>query len=144
MLVHAEVHPRGGDEVRLADDVLSDQVADLVHRRAVEEGVSRHQHQAALLAHRQQLGGVTGQPRQRLLYQDVLAGRERPRGELEVGRWRGRDQHRLHPRVAEDRLEIRLHGIARVAALELARAALSSISHSANSSNSGRSIEVAD
>ena len=47
-LVLAQVHPRRGDEVDLAQDVLADQVADLVDRRAVEERVARHQHQAAV------------------------------------------------------------------------------------------------
>ena len=46
-LVLAEVHPRRRDEVDLAEHVLADQVADLVDRRAVEERVAGHQHEAA-------------------------------------------------------------------------------------------------
>ena len=119
LLVEAEVHARGGDEVDLAELVALDQVADLVDRGAVEEGVAGHQHQAALLGERDQLRRLLGGAGQRLLDQHVLAGFQGAADEREVGVGRGGDRHGLDPRVGQRGVEVALDPDAGMTAAEV-------------------------
>ena len=85
LLVFAEVHPRGRDEVDLAQRAVLDQVADLVDRRAVEEGVAGHEDQPELVGELDQLDRLVGRARERLLDEDVLARLQGARGPANSG-----------------------------------------------------------
>ena len=49
LLVQAQVHALGGDEVDVAELAALDELLDLAHRRAEDEGVADHQREAARL-----------------------------------------------------------------------------------------------
>ena len=109
-LVLAEVHPRRGDEVDLAELVLLDQLADLVDGRAVEERVARHQHEPALLGQLDELDRVVGRRGQRLLDQHVLAGLQRALGDRIVRAGRSGDDHRVDVVAREHVVEVARDG----------------------------------
>ena len=94
-LMKAEVDAARGDEVDLAQLAGGDQVSDRLDRRAVEEGVTRHQHQAEFLSQCGELRRFFQRARKRLLDERVLAGLERGACEWIVRADRRGDDHRL-------------------------------------------------
>ena len=72
-LVETEVDPARRNEVELSQLSRLDEVADGNHRGAVEEGVSRHQHQTATLCELDELEALTRRRGKRLLDEDVSA-----------------------------------------------------------------------
>jgi hypothetical protein len=71
-LMQAEVHTARRDEVDLAELLRRDQVADHVHRRAVEERVAGHQHEPAVGGDCDQVTRRVARRGERLLDEDVL------------------------------------------------------------------------
>ncbi len=88
----AQVDPVAVHVVHVAEVARIDQLAQLVHARVEAQQVADHQHPAAARDEVAQLVGLGGRPGHRLLDHDVLAGEDRPPGELEVGRHR-RGEH---------------------------------------------------
>ena len=84
-LVQAEVHPARGDEVEVAELARVEQLLDRAHRRAVDERVAAHQHEAGLARDPRQLLGLDGRGRERLLDERVLARPQARRGERRRG-----------------------------------------------------------
>jgi hypothetical protein len=95
-LVKAQVHTARGHEEHFAELARVDQLLDLHHRRAVQERVPGHQHQAVLGSEREELSGVLHGGCERLLDEDVLARVQRSRGQLEVRGDGSRDRDRVH------------------------------------------------
>ena len=63
-----------GDEAHLAELAGVDDLLDLAHRRAVDEGVADHERAGRLAAASRELGGLGDRRRERLLDEHVLAG----------------------------------------------------------------------
>ena len=105
-LVEAEVHSTHRDEVDVPELAGQKEVANAVHRRAVQERVPGHQYEAALLGERGELGRLGGRRGQRLLDEDVLAGAESLARELVVCRHRRGDRNGFDVIRIEDFLEV--------------------------------------
>ena len=75
-LVEAEVDPARRDEVEVPELARFDQIANRDDRRAVEERVSGHDHEPALVGEADQLDALVRGSGERLLDEDVLAGLE--------------------------------------------------------------------
>ncbi len=118
-LVFAEVHPRGGDEVDVAQHAVPDQVADLADRRAVEEGVAGQQHEVQVFGQDHQLRGLSRRAGQRLLDQHVLAGLQRLADELVMSVRRRRDRDGFQAGIFEGDVEVALEGRAGVDGAEV-------------------------
>ncbi len=102
-LVETEVHAAGRDEVDLAEFPGLDQIADHHDRRAVQEGVAGHQHDAGPIREVDQIEALGGGRGQRLLDEDVLAGLQCGRGQV-VMRGHGRGDHHGVDAVIGDHL----------------------------------------
>ena len=112
LLVETEVDPARRDEVELSQLSRFDEVADGNDRGAVEEGVSRHQHQPATLGELDELEALARGRGKRLLDEDVLSRLERRTSKREVRRHRRRERHGVDRLVGEDIVDARvgLHG----------------------------------
>ena len=76
-LIEPEIHPRRSDEVDVSELAGADQVADLVHRRAVQERVPGHQRRVdARRASSMRLLGIFGRCGERFFDQHMLPGFE--------------------------------------------------------------------
>ena len=106
----AQVDAHGVEVVQVAQRPPGDELRQLAHRAAVDEGVVDHQDQAALvrlLGHRLALGGAR---RHGLLDQDVPPRPQRAQGKLAVRRRGGGDAHGVDRVVFEHRVEVAGHG----------------------------------
>ena len=92
--------------MHVADDPVADQLAHGVDRRAVDEGVPRHQHAVGGGGDLGELVGVVQARGERLLDEHVLAGFERALGQRVVGLRRRGDHDRLDRRVGEHGVEL--------------------------------------
>ena len=112
LLVETEVDPARRDEVEIAQVSRFDEVAHGDDRGAVEEGVSRHQHQPATLGELDELEALARGRGERLLDEDVLSRLERRASKREVRRHRRRERQGVDRFVGEDVVDARvgLHG----------------------------------
>jgi len=119
LLVQAQVHALGGDEVDLAEVAGVDELLDLAHRWAEDEGVADHEREATLGGEVDQLAGLRRVRGHGLLDEDVLAGLEGGPGEGMVRADRREDEHGVDVRVGEDLVVLGGDGHRRVAGLSL-------------------------
>ena len=118
-LVQAEVHAARRDEVDVPELAGLDQAADHVDRRAVEEGVAGHQHDAGVVREGHQLERLVARRRERLLDEDVLPAAQRQRGERMMCRDGRRDHERVDVRIVEHVPELGRARHRRIAARKL-------------------------
>ena len=100
-LVQSEIHTAGGNEVDLAELAGVDEALDCGHRRAVEEGMSGHEHEPIAPRELGQLDHVLRGSGQRLLDEDMLAGFQCCLRKRVVSRDRCRNRDRLDRGIAE-------------------------------------------
>ena len=136
-LMEPEVDPARGDEVDLAELARVDQRLDLHDRRAVEERVTRHQHEVLPARQLDQLPRIGDRGRQRLLDEHVLAGRERGGGQRVMGRDRSRERHGVDGAIREHLRRSSAAAARRDTAPPTSVSALESSSHSAASWEEG-------
>src|SRR5262249_25613919 len=106
-LMETEIHTAGRDGVDLAELLAVDEIADRVHRWAVEERVTRHEREPAIIGDRDKGFGLAHRPRHRLFDEYMLAGLEGRASECEVCPHRGGDHDRIDRRVLEHFVEPR-------------------------------------
>ena len=110
-----EIDAAGRDEIDLAELAGVDQALDRGHGRAVQERVSRHQHEAVLLSDCGEVESLLAGSGEGLLDEDVLSGLQSGHCERVMRRDRGRDHDCVHLVVREHVLEARRAGSAREA-----------------------------
>ena len=98
----AQVHAVAVHVAHVAQLAGVDQLAQLLDAGMEAQQVADHQHEAAARDEVAQLVRLGGRPGHRLLDHDVLAGQDRPPGELEVRRHGRRQHHRAHVGVGQD------------------------------------------
>ena len=127
LLMEAEVDAAHRDEVDLAELTGLQQIANAVHRRAVEEGMPWHENAAGLLRFARQVERIVRRAGEGLLDEHMLSGRQRRAGDGVVGRDRRRDGHCLDRVVGEDLVQVGGENEARVARADLCQRALPSV-----------------
>ncbi len=95
MLEQSEVHPGGVVVVQRAERAVVDQLADLPHRPAKQEGVVHHDAQVLPLRQLDQLLGLRRGRGKRLFDEHVLAVLQRRLGQVEMRPDRRDDGHRI-------------------------------------------------
>jgi hypothetical protein len=111
----AEVLPVPVDVEDVAELSRVDDLLQLLDAGVVEQEVSRQQNEAALLGEVAELLELGAAHRRRFLDEDVLAGLERPAGELVVGRYGRGDHDALDRIVRKDVVEVGREPCARMA-----------------------------
>jgi hypothetical protein len=104
LLEQAQVHSDGVVVIDFAD--VCREFAHLSYGTSVQKGVIYCQHQAASVGLVDKPLRVFNRRRDRFFHQDVLAGLQRPHGELEVARHRGGDSYCIDLGIIEQILEI--------------------------------------
>ena len=119
LLVQAEVDALHGHKAHLAELAGIDELFDLAHRRAVDEGVAHHEREVALGGERREVDALLGRRGEWLLDEHVLAGKQGRLAELIVGADGRGDEHAVYLGIAEHIVDRggRLHR--RIAALGL-------------------------
>ena len=101
-----EVLPVSVDDEHAAELSRVHELLQLAYARVVEQEMSRHEHEVALLGEQHELLGVLALERHRLLDEDVLPGLERPLGQRIVGDDRGCEHDCLEIRVIQKLVEV--------------------------------------
>ena len=82
--------------IDLAELVLKHELADLLHRRRIEEGVIHHQRQPAPIGFVDEATHLIGRLSERLLYQHMLSRLQRSESQLKVRMNRRCDRDRVY------------------------------------------------
>ncbi len=106
-LVQPEVHPAGGDEVDLAELVLLDQPPRRANRRAVQEGLSAHEHAGVRVRQVDQALRFLAGAGERLLDEGVLACLQALQREPVVRVDRGGEDDGIELRILQKIVEAR-------------------------------------
>ena len=122
VLEQAEIHPRAVVVVDVAEIAGADDLADLLDRAGVDEGVVDHQGQVAARRFFDQPPRIVGGGGDRLFDDDVLAGAQRGKGQLVMRRDRRGDQHGIDGGVVDQRARILMQRQARDSACRRGRA----------------------